>query len=159
MIETNCNIKSWTLHKLWFKMWTSDQMRKIAGCICTGNVLPTAWVNDPDMHHGTCVTHVPWCMSGSLTNGFLLKSVAGKKFSAFPSHAQPSILLTGKRPMIVTVNNTTFLATAKTRMKPWRHIFWDQLNGNQATRQLMFNISFVTFIKVAIRLSHTCDEM
>ena len=22
---------------------------------------------DPGMHHGTCVTHVPWCMSGSLT--------------------------------------------------------------------------------------------
>ena len=21
------------------------------------------------MHHGTCVTHVPWCMSGSLTGG------------------------------------------------------------------------------------------
>ena len=26
-------------------------------------------VSDPDMHHGTCVTHVPWCMSGSLTRG------------------------------------------------------------------------------------------
>ena len=24
-------------------------------------------VNEPGMHHGTCVTHVPWCMSGSLT--------------------------------------------------------------------------------------------
>ena len=24
-------------------------------------------VSDPGMHHGTCVTHVPWCMSGSLT--------------------------------------------------------------------------------------------
>ena len=26
-------------------------------------------VSDPGMHHGTCVTHVPWCMSGSLTPG------------------------------------------------------------------------------------------
>ena len=26
-------------------------------------------VSDPDMHHGTCATHVPWCMSGSLTRG------------------------------------------------------------------------------------------
>ena len=26
-------------------------------------------VNDPGMHHGTCMTHVPWCMSGSLTRG------------------------------------------------------------------------------------------
>ena len=24
-------------------------------------------VGDPGMQHGTCVTHVPWCMSGSLT--------------------------------------------------------------------------------------------
>ena len=26
-------------------------------------------VSDPGLHHGTCVTHVPWCMSGSLTPG------------------------------------------------------------------------------------------
>ena len=24
-------------------------------------------VSGPDMHHGTCATNVPWCMSGSLT--------------------------------------------------------------------------------------------
>ena len=29
----------------------------------------TAKVSDPDMHHGTSVTHVPWCMSGTLTRG------------------------------------------------------------------------------------------
>ena len=28
-------------------------------------------VSDPDMYHGTCVTHVPWCMLGSLTSAFL----------------------------------------------------------------------------------------
>ena len=27
------------------------------------------FVSDHGMHHGTCVTHVPWCMSGSLTHG------------------------------------------------------------------------------------------
>ena len=26
-------------------------------------------VSDPGMHHGTCVTHVLWCMSESLTRG------------------------------------------------------------------------------------------
>ena len=26
-------------------------------------------VSDPGMQHGTCVTHVPWCMSGSLNRG------------------------------------------------------------------------------------------
>ena len=27
--------------------------------------------SDPDMHHGTCVTHVPWCIPGSLTSDLL----------------------------------------------------------------------------------------
>ena len=43
-------------------------------------------VSDPGMHHGTCFTHVPWCMSGSLTRG------GGENFPAFPAHAQPVIL-------------------------------------------------------------------
>ena len=51
---------------------------KIAGCACArnvGNVLPRhrlqrkPLVSDPGMHHGTCVTHVPWCMPGSPTRG------------------------------------------------------------------------------------------
>ena len=32
---------------------------------------PPLPVSVPDMYHGTCVTHVPWCMPGSLTSGFL----------------------------------------------------------------------------------------
>ena len=36
-----------------------------------GTFSPPARASDPDMHHGTCVTHVPWCMPGSLTSGFL----------------------------------------------------------------------------------------
>ena len=56
--------------------WVSYQIRKIASCACAGNagnVFPRRQfqrkplVSDPGMHHGTCVTHVPWCMSGSLT--------------------------------------------------------------------------------------------
>ena len=27
-------------------------------------------VSNPDLHHGTCVTQVPWCMPGSLTRDF-----------------------------------------------------------------------------------------
>ena len=58
--------------------WASYQIRKIAGCACAGNagnVFPRRrfqrkpLVSYPGMHHGTCVTHVPWCMSGSLTCG------------------------------------------------------------------------------------------
>ena len=50
----------------------------IAGCTCAGNcgnVFPATdfkrkpLVNDPGTHHGTCVTHVPCCISGSHTSG------------------------------------------------------------------------------------------
>ena len=36
-------------------------------------------VSDRDMHHGTCVTHVPWWMSGSLTSSFLWSRWQGKR--------------------------------------------------------------------------------
>ena len=26
-------------------------------------------ISDPGMHHGTCVTHVPWCMPGPIIHG------------------------------------------------------------------------------------------
>ena len=41
---------------------------------------PPPRVSNPDMHHGTCVTHVPWCMSGSLTSGFLWSRWRGKRY-------------------------------------------------------------------------------
>ena len=37
----------------------------------SGTFSPPPRVSDPDMHHGTCVTRVPWCMPWSLTSGFL----------------------------------------------------------------------------------------
>ena len=70
--------------------WASCQIRKIAGCEWTGIAGNVFSASDPDMHHGTCVTHVPWYMPGSLTSG--LKSVAGKTFPSFSAHAQPAIL-------------------------------------------------------------------
>ena len=58
---------------MWAMPWASHQICKIAGCACVWNarnVFPPPRVIDPDMHHGTCVTHVPGCMPGSLTRGF-----------------------------------------------------------------------------------------
>ena len=58
--------------------WASYQICIIVGCACAGNagnVSPRRrfqrkqLVSDPGMPHGTCVTHVSWCMSGSLTRG------------------------------------------------------------------------------------------
>ena len=36
-----------------------------------GTLSPPPQFSDPDMHQGTCVTHVPWCMSWSLASVFL----------------------------------------------------------------------------------------
>ena len=75
--------------------WTSYQIRKIAGCACAenaGNVSPRRrfqrkpLVSDSGMHHGTCVTHVPWCMSGSLTCG------DGENVPGIPGACAPAIL-------------------------------------------------------------------
>ena len=75
--------------------WASCQIRKIAGAHASGmpgTISPSSQVSDPDMHHGTCGTHVPWCMPGSLTSSFLWNRRRGKTFPAFPAHAQPAII-------------------------------------------------------------------
>ena len=75
------------------ELWASCQIRKIADAPgMPGTFSPPPRVSDPDMHHGTCVTHVPWCMPGSLTIGFLWRWPRGKTFPAFPAHAQLAIL-------------------------------------------------------------------
>ena len=82
-------------HLLCGFIWASCQIRQIADAHAPrmpGTFSPPPRVSDPDMHHGTCVTHVPWCMPGSLTNGFLWSRRRGKTFPAFPVHAQTAML-------------------------------------------------------------------
>ena len=56
-------------------------------------------ISDPDMHHGTCVTHVPWCMPGSLTSGFLWSRWRGKCSRHFRRMRNQQFYVSGKRPM------------------------------------------------------------
>ena len=56
-------------------------------------------VSDPDMHHGTCVTHVPWCMPGSLTSGFPWSQRRGKRSRHPRSMRNPQFYVSGKRPI------------------------------------------------------------
>ena len=60
---------------------------------------PPPLVSDPDMHHGTCVTHVPWCMSGLLTIGFLWSRWRGKRSRHSRRMRNPQFYVSGKRPM------------------------------------------------------------
>ena len=82
--------------------WASYQIRKIEGCACAGNagnVFPPQLVRDPDMHHGTCVTHVPWCLTGSLTSGFLWSRWREKRSRHSRRMRNPQFRLSGKRPI------------------------------------------------------------
>ena len=56
-------------------------------------------VGDPDMHHGTCVTHVPRCMLGSLTSGFLWSQWLGKRSRYSRCMRNPQLYVSGNRPM------------------------------------------------------------
>ena len=65
-----------------------------------GTFSPPPQFSYPDMHHGTCVTHVPWCMPGSLTSGFLWSRWRGKCSRHFRRMRNPQFYLSGKRPLL-----------------------------------------------------------
>ena len=65
----------------------------------SGTFSQPPWVSDPDMHRGTCVTHVPWCMPGSLPSGFLWSRSRGNR-SRYSRRMRKSLFYaSGKRPM------------------------------------------------------------
>ena len=63
-----------------------------------GTFSPPPLVSDPGMHHGTCATHVPWCMPGSLTSGFLWNRWRGKRSRHSRRMRNPWFYISGKRP-------------------------------------------------------------
>ena len=67
--------------------------------VAPGMFFPPTRVSDPDMHHGTYVTHVPWCMPGSLTSGFLWRRWRGKRSRHSRRKRNPEFYASGKRPM------------------------------------------------------------
>ena len=89
-------------------------------------------VSDPGMHHGTCVTHVPWCMSGSLTCG------VGKRSRHSRSMRKPQFYVSGKRPIFLelfvwnnpiwlfeigTIGSVMWSGTREHISSRWLHIF------------------------------------
>ena len=83
-------------------LWASCQIRKLQFTHAPGmpgTSSPPPRVSDPNMHHGTCVTHVPWCIPGLLTSGFLW-SWWLRKSSRQPQHMRnPQFYVSGKRPI------------------------------------------------------------
>ena len=68
---------------------------------------PTPWVGDPDMHNGTCVKRVPWCIPGSLTSGFLWSRWGGKRSQHSRLMRNPQFDVSGKRPIEAPVTQET----------------------------------------------------
>ena len=109
--------------------WASHQLRKIAGCACAGNagnVFPPPRVSDPDMHHGTCMTHVPGCMPGSLTRGFHRSRWWRKQSRHSRCMCNPHFYVSDKKPMAADVlamqgdqRPTYWISTMRVKIASW----------------------------------------
>ena len=87
------------------KIWASCQIRKlrVTHALRMPGTFPSATTgSDPDMHHGTCVTHVPWCMTGLLTSGFLWNWWRGKRSRHSRRMRNTQFHVSGKRPIVPT---------------------------------------------------------
>ena len=74
--HVNMLIKDLRENKMWLKFANNGPLtRYVKLWVAHAPGMPGTFSPPPTsketsgMHHGTCVTHVPWCMSGSLTNG------------------------------------------------------------------------------------------
>ena len=88
----------------YFMTWSSYQIRKIAGYACAwnaGNVSSATVGSHPDMHRGTCVMHVPWCMPRSLTSGFFWRRSRGKCPRYSRRMCNPLFYVPGQRTMVL----------------------------------------------------------
>ena len=69
-----------------------------------GTFSPPLRFSNPDMYHGTCVTHVPWCMLGSLTSGCLWSRWRENVPGTPGASATRFFYVSGKRPMLLFLN-------------------------------------------------------
>ena len=80
---------------------------------CRERCSPPLRVSHPDMHHGICVMHVPWCMPGSLTSGFLWSRWREKRSRHSRCMCNPQFYVSDKRP--VGLGHMSRLASTRDR--------------------------------------------
>ena len=68
-----------------------------------GTFSPPPRVTDTDMHHGTCLTHVSWCIPGSLSSGFLRSRWRGKRSRHSRRMRNQQFYVSCKRPIGVSL--------------------------------------------------------
>ena len=84
-----------------------------------GTFSPPPWISDPDMHHDTCVRHVPWCMPESLTSGLLWSQWGGKRFRHSRRMRNPQFYVSCKRLVGGCPANDVLVTARK-----WAPLFW-----------------------------------
>ena len=107
-----------------------------------GTFSPPPRVTDPDMHHGTCLTHVPWCMPGSLNSGFLWSRWRGKR----SRHSRRmEFYVSGKRPMIRSDWITSKMAYDKEPF-PFVYVYWNILLKIKWSLERIFSVTYFCLI-------------
>ena len=94
------------------------QLRVVHAPGMPGTFSPPPRVSDPDMHHGTCVTHVSWCVPGSLTSGFLWSRWRGKRSLHFQRMRNPEFYVSGKRPFVECVKTWKLILLRLSQLIP-----------------------------------------
>ena len=86
-------------------------------------ISPLSRVSDSDMHHRTCVTHVPWYIPGLLIMGFLWSRWRGKRSRHSRCICNSQIYVSGKRPMQCCISEAAICALAG-RTAPHCVAYW-----------------------------------
>ena len=82
-----------------------------------GTFSPPQRFSDLDMNHGTCVTHVPWCMPGSIFSGFLWSWWRGKRSRNSRRMRNPQFYVSGKRSMTYKHKSRSFETSRNLRIR------------------------------------------
>ena len=116
-----------------------------------GTFSPPLRVSDPDKHHGTCVTHLLWCMPESLTSGFLLVGGGENVPAISGAYATLSFMYLIRGPWKVPlayhcrecVYQTILVVNDTPRMRSWRHpidTFWQWASQWRYVPQELTNV-------------------
>ena len=101
-----------------------------------GTLSPPPQVSDPDMHHDTCVTHVPWCMLWSLTSGFLWSQWWGKRSRHSRRMRKPQLYVSGEKQIATYPCKHVVMCQNRTEVNTGHWSFYNHIpnlvHGNSA---------------------------
>ena len=124
----------------WFYIWASWQIRVTHAPRMPATFSSPQRISDPDM------THVPWCMPGSLTSGFLRSLWQEKRSRHSRRMRNPVFGVSGKRPRRVIVLGRWILQGGMAKIK--------QFIAPMGTKTFALKIAYITNCIVIIMSWH-----